>query len=38
MRFLFTSIIAKGLKEFFLEKLGIRRKRKKPDTIEHTKA
>jgi hypothetical protein len=31
-------IIAMGLKEFFFEKLGINRKKKKPDTIEHTKA
>ena len=27
-----------GLKEFLFEKLGINRKKKKPDTIEHTKA
>jgi hypothetical protein len=38
MRFLFIIIIAMGIKEFFFEKLGINRKKKKPDTIEHTKA
>ena len=25
-----------GLKDFFLEKLGIKRKKKKPDSIEHS--